>query len=34
MHIGWKVFLPLTLGWYVFCVGILLGFQGLPNPIL
>lgn len=29
--LGWKVFLPLTLGWLVFTVGILLGTNGLPS---
>lgn len=31
--LGWKGFLPLTLGWLVFTVGILLGCNGLPAYI-
>ena len=31
MHIGWKSFLPLSLGYLLFTVGILLGFNWLPN---
>jgi NADH-quinone oxidoreductase subunit H len=31
MHIGWKCFLPLSLGYLVFSVGILISFNGLPN---
>jgi len=30
IRLGWKVFLPFTLGWLVFSVGILLGINGLP----
>jgi NADH-quinone oxidoreductase subunit H len=31
MHIGWKVFVPLTLGWLFFVSGILIAFDMLPN---
>lgn len=31
INLGWKVFLPFTLGWLIFTVGILLAFNGLPN---
>lgn len=31
MHIGWKCFLPLSLGYLVFIVGILISFNWLPN---
>jgi len=31
MDIGWKVFIPLTLGWLVFISGILISFEMLPN---
>jgi NADH-quinone oxidoreductase subunit H len=31
MHIGWKCFLPLSLGYLVFSVGILISFNGLPK---
>lgn len=31
MHIGWKSFLPLSLGYLLFTVGILVGFNWLPN---
>ena len=27
MRIGWKVFLPISLGWFLFVVGIILAFQ-------
>nr|QNM39649.1 NADH dehydrogenase subunit 1 [Gelidiella fanii] len=30
MHIGWKVFLPLSLSWVLLIAGILLGFNWLP----
>jgi NADH-quinone oxidoreductase subunit H len=30
MRLGWKVFLPLSLGWVLFIAGILLGFNWLP----
>ena len=31
MHIGWKCFLPLSIGYLVFTVGFLLSFNWLPN---
>ena len=31
MHIGWKCFLPLSLGYLVFSIGILISFNSLPN---
>jgi len=34
MSLGWKVFVPLTLGWTIFVSGILISFNGLPNCIL
>ena len=33
MRLGWKVFLPLSLGWVLFIAGILLGFNWLPVTI-
>jgi|TARA_B110000977_G_scaffold37087_1_gene49840 NADH-quinone oxidoreductase subunit H len=33
MRLGWKVFLPLSLGWVLFIAGILLGFNWLPFSI-
>jgi len=30
MQLGWKVFLPLSLGWVLFVAGILVGFDWLP----
>ena len=30
IYLGWKVFLPFTLGWLVFTVGVLLAFNALP----
>ena len=30
MRLGWKVFLPLALGWVILVSGILLGFNWLP----
>jgi len=30
MHIGWKSFLPLSLGYLLFTVGVLTGFNWLP----
>jgi NADH-quinone oxidoreductase subunit H len=30
MRLGWKVFLPLSLGWVVLTSGILIGFNWLP----
>jgi NADH-quinone oxidoreductase subunit H len=31
MYLGWKCFLPLTLGYFIFTTGILIGFNWLPN---
>ena len=31
MHLGWKCFLPLTLGYFIFTVGILIGSNWLPD---
>ena len=31
MHIGWKSFLPLSLGYLIFTVNILISFNWLPN---
>jgi NADH-quinone oxidoreductase subunit H len=31
MHLGWKCFLPLSLGYLVLTVGILISFNWLPN---
>lgn len=31
MYIGWKSFLPLSLGYLIFTVGILISFNWLPN---
>ena len=33
INLGWKVFLPFTLGWLIFTVGILLGNNALPAYI-
>ena len=33
MRLGWKVFLPLSLGWVLFIAGVLLGFNWLPFSI-
>ena len=30
IRLGWKVFLPLSIGWVVFTSGVLLGFNWLP----
>lgn len=30
MRLGWKVFLPLSLGWVILVAGILIGFDWLP----
>nr|AXI97806.1 NADH dehydrogenase subunit 1 [Gracilaria vermiculophylla]WDZ68082.1 NADH dehydrogenase subunit 1 [Gracilaria vermiculophylla] len=30
MRLGWKVFLPLSLGWVLFIAGVLLSFNWLP----
>lgn len=31
MHLGWKCFLPLTIGYLLFTAGILISFNWLPN---
>jgi NADH-quinone oxidoreductase subunit H len=31
MQLGWKCFLPLTLGYLLFVTGILISFNYLPN---
>ena len=31
MRLGWKIFLPLSLGWVLFIAGVLAAFDGLPN---
>jgi NADH-quinone oxidoreductase subunit H len=31
MRLGWKIFLPMSLGWVVLISGILIGFDWLPN---
>ena len=31
MYLGWKCFLPLTLGYFIFTVGILISFNLLVN---
>jgi NADH-quinone oxidoreductase subunit H len=31
MQLGWKCFLPLTLGYFIFTVGVLISFNWLPN---
>ena len=31
MHLGWKCFLPLSVGYLIFTVGILISFNILPN---
>lgn len=31
MELGWKCFLPLTLGYFIFTAGILISFNYLPN---
>merc|ERR1712226_252518 len=33
MDIGWKVFIPVTLGWLLFISGIMISFEVLPNFI-
>lgn len=32
MRLGWKVFLPLSLGWVIFTASLLLSFDWLPLP--
>lgn len=31
MYLGWKCFLPLTIGYLIFTVGLLISFNWLPN---
>ena len=31
MYLGWKCFLPLTLGYFIFTIGILISFNLLVN---
>jgi NADH-quinone oxidoreductase subunit H len=31
MSLGWKVFLPFSLGWLIFTASILISFNWLPN---
>jgi NADH-quinone oxidoreductase subunit H len=31
MRLGWKVFLPLSLGWVVLTAGVLVAFDKLPK---
>ena len=31
MYLGWKCFLPLTLGYLILVIGLLISFNGLPN---
>jgi len=31
MHLGWKCFLPLAIGYLMFTVGVLISFNWLPN---
>lgn len=31
MRLGWKIFLPFSLGWVLFVAGILISFDWLPN---
>lgn len=31
MHLGWKCFLPLSIGYLVFTIGVLISFNWLPN---
>jgi NADH-quinone oxidoreductase subunit H len=33
MDIGWKIFIPVTLGWLFFVAGILISFNSLPGII-
>ena len=32
MRLGWKVFLPLSLGWVILTAGALVAFDKLPKP--
>jgi NADH:ubiquinone oxidoreductase subunit H len=31
MQIGWKIFIPVTLGWLFFIAGIAIAFDSLPG---
>lgn len=31
MHLGWKCFLPLSIGYFIFTAGILTSFNWLPS---
>lgn len=31
MHLGWKCFLPISIGYLVFTIGVLISFNWLPN---
>ena len=33
MQIGWKIFIPVTLGWWILIAGLLIGFNSLPDFI-
>ena len=33
MQIGWKIFIPVTLGWLFLIAGLLIGFNSLPDFI-
>jgi NADH-quinone oxidoreductase subunit H len=33
MRLGWKIFLPLSLGWVIFVAGVLISFNYLPPMI-
>ena len=33
MQIGWKIFIPVTLGWLFLIAGVLIGFNSLPGFI-
>ncbi len=33
MHLGWKIFLPFTLGWVILMAGTLMTFNALPGQI-
>ncbi len=34
MRLGWKVFLPFTMGWVVLTAGLLMSFNALPGQIV
>jgi NADH-quinone oxidoreductase subunit H len=31
MQLGWKVLMPVTLGWFFLVAGVLVAFDSLPN---